>query len=371
MSDHRSRPRRHRGEGTIWTRPNGTVVFTAKLEGGGTRSVSARTRTELKPKMDKLKREIAQGAGKGGATPLRVWARYWLDEVCPDRVKPTTLTSHSSKMEQYVIPTLGRFRLRDLTAEHVRALYRQMADDGLSTATIRQTHAVLSRCLRVAMMDGKIERNPCESVEPPKPTKPPELAGLSIADCARVLAWLRREREPREVARWSVALLGGLRQGEALGLDWRHVNLEDGVIHVRQAQAFVGGEYVLQTPKTVRSVRSVPMMGALRDDLRAMWEVEGRPAEGLIFGPANASAEARKWKRHQESAKIAAPVSIHGCRRTTASILSAAGVPSRIVADILGHANAAVTDEHYVRTEIETRRAGVDKAALLLEAQRA
>lgn len=336
-SDHRARPRRHRGEGTYWQRPNGGAhVYTMKLEGGGSRSVSAPTRKELKPKVDKLKVEVSKGVGAGGATKLSVWGRYWLDNVCTTRVKPTTLQSHRSKMEQHIIPALGRRRLRDIKPEHVRALYADLAEREYSTATIRQVHVILSRCLKVAAMEGKIERNPCENVEPPKTTGPPAILRLSVTECASVLTWLRKHRSAKEVARWSVALLGGLRQGEALGLDWENIDWSSRAIHVRQAQAFVDGEYVLQTPKTARSVRSVPMMKDLFADLHEYWVEAGEPRAGLLFGPANASADARKWKNHQRLARIGEPVSVHSCRKTTGSMLSDAGVPSRIIADILG-----------------------------------
>lgn len=364
--DHRTRPRRRRGEGTYWTRPNGVEVFTMKLDGGGTRSVSAPTHKELLKKVEKLKSEVARGVGAGGATKLSVWGRYWLDEICTTRVKPTTLQSHRSKMEQHIIPALGQRRLRDIKPEHVRAFYADLAEREYSTATIRQVHVILSRCLKVATMEGKIERNPCDNVEPPKTTGPPEIRRLSVAECATVLAWLRRNREPKEVARWSVALLGGLRQGEVLGLDWEHVDWAARAIHVRQAQAYVGGEYILQTPKTARSVRSVPMMNGLYADLHAYWVKAGSPRNGLVFGPANTGVDSRKWKNHQRLARIAEPVSVHSCRKTTGSMLSDAGVPSRIIADILGQENPEVTDAHYIRTELDIRRKGIDKVGKLL-----
>ena len=36
-------------------------------------------------------------------------------------------------------------------------------------------------------------------------------------------------------ARWSVALSLGLRQGEALGLTWRDIDLDDGILRVHRA----------------------------------------------------------------------------------------------------------------------------------------
>src|SRR5207244_2016666 len=53
------------------------------------------------------------------------------------------------------------------------------------------------------------------------------------ADEARAVLAAATDR--RNAARWSVALAIGLRQGEALGLQWPDVDLDAGTVSVRQA----------------------------------------------------------------------------------------------------------------------------------------
>jgi integrase len=108
------------------------------------------------------------------------------------------------------------------------------------------------------------------------------------------------------------------------------------------------------------------MMNDLYADMHAYWVNAGSPRKGLVFGPANTGVDSRKWKNHQRLARIAEPVSVHSCRKTTGSMLSDAGVPSRIIADILGQENPEVTDAHYIRTELDIRRKGIDKVGKLL-----
>src|SRR5262249_57612348 len=44
---------------------------------------------------------------------------------------------------------------------------------------------------------------------------------------------VRLGADQRNGTRWSVALALGLRQGEALGLRWRHVDLDAGILTIR------------------------------------------------------------------------------------------------------------------------------------------
>jgi integrase len=60
-------------------------------------------------------------------------------------------------------------------------------------------------------------------------------------------------------ALYAVALGIGLRRGEALGLAWSDLDLDVGVLRVRQALYRADGRLQLLPPKTARSRRTVPL----------------------------------------------------------------------------------------------------------------
>src|SRR5829696_5195006 len=68
----------------------------------------------------------------------------------------------------YIIPALGRIKLRDLNPVHIRSFYREKLDSGLSPATVRKIHSILRKALKQAVLDRLIPRNACEAVKPPK-----------------------------------------------------------------------------------------------------------------------------------------------------------------------------------------------------------
>jgi integrase len=110
-------------------------------------------------------------------------------------------------------------------------------------------HRVLSRALKVAMRRGRVERNVATLVDAPT-VRRAEVVPLTASEARRVLAAAANDRN---ATRWSVALALGLRQGEALGLRWDDLDLENATLTVRRAlQRRRGGGLVMVEPKSAR-----------------------------------------------------------------------------------------------------------------------
>ena len=63
---------------------------------------------------------------------------------------------------------LGKVKLKNLTSAHVRGLYREKLDAGLSPRTVQYVHVTLHKALKQAIADGLIPRNATEAVKPPQ-----------------------------------------------------------------------------------------------------------------------------------------------------------------------------------------------------------
>ncbi|MGH3501886.1 MAG: tyrosine-type recombinase/integrase, partial [Nocardioidaceae bacterium] len=112
--------------------------------------------------------------------------------------------------------------------EHLDALYTAMATQGKAESHILKVHRVLSRALEIAMRRDHLARNVAKLVESPGAGQV-EIEAFS-RDEARKLLGTASDR--RNGARWSVGLSLGLRQGEALGLRWKYVDLDAGEVKV-------------------------------------------------------------------------------------------------------------------------------------------
>ena len=124
-------------------------------------------------------------------------------------------------------------KLKDLTPVHVRGLYREKLEAGLSARTVQYIHVTLHKALKQAVQDGLIPRNATEAVKAPQ-VRRQEINPLS-AEQVKVL--LKTASGDRLEALFVLAIHTGLRQGELLGLKWEDVDLESGTLRVRRTLA--------------------------------------------------------------------------------------------------------------------------------------
>lgn len=340
------RARRHRGEGSIYQRKDGRWVGVLDLgHVGGKRvrkTVTAPTLKALRPKFKKLKEQVGAGVLADDMT-VEQWMTHWLDLVAAERVRPTTMRTYRAKNRAWVVPHLGSIRLDRLRPDHLRALYVTMREEGRSDATRHAVHSMLSRALKVAERDGRIAFNPAERVDaPPKGTN--TRGKLTLPEARAVLAQLEGRED---AARWALALLAGLRQGEALGLRWSDVDLAAGVIHVRQTVQRLPGKGIVVAPlKSRASARDIPMLTPVRYALAHT----GGERTGFVFGgetPRDSKKDWQTWADLLAAAKVPHKP-LHAARATTASLLDEAGVSPKIIAEIMGHAQVAVTQRSYI-----------------------
>lgn len=359
--------RRTKGEGSVYQRESdGRWVGVVDLGWVGgkrlRRTVTAHTLRELRPKLKALKSQIESGVMSDDSTVER-WVRYWLTEVAPRKVRARTLQGYAGYAETWIIPTLGKRRLGKLQPEHVRGLHRVMEDAGKSPTTVLQCHAILQRCLKVAVMDGRIPYNPAERVDRPTAAKNPHGA-LTRDETMALLDLLAAYGDDglwSLTSRYLVALLAGLRQGEALGLRWEDVTLEHGRESLRLARSVqrqVGKGLVVSPLKSASSARTIPLMPPVAEALRRH---RADAADGYVWGalaPTDPRRDWGTWKGLLWSAGCA-DHPLHSARSTTASILAEAQVAPRVIADVLGHVDFDVAWTHYIEADDRQRRAGI------------
>lgn len=363
--------KRSDGEGSIYqdkTRGRWVGVLTVGWRDGKPvrRKVSAKSRADATRKLRELREKVDAGQLPSGRLPtVEEWMNYWLEEIAAARIRPYTLASYRSKVTQYINPLIGSHRLDRLRPEHIEQAWDELAQVGnpviddprpLSGTTALQAHRILSRALKVAHQRGHVQRNVATLIDAPSKDDT-EMHPLTVAEAQRVLEAAEGQRN---AARWSVALGLGLRQGEALGLTWQHVDLDEGTIHVRQALQRVKGKGLVFGPvKSRAGRRSVAIPDELLSQLKAHRTAQAaeRLAAGswwadadLVFccedgRPMDPSRDWKAWKALLEDAGVPHR-RLHDARHTAATMLLAQGVPTRVVMEILGHSQISVTSKY-------------------------
>lgn len=179
------------------------------------RTVTSRTKTGARDKLDALKQEIEDhGAPLDKTTTVAKWANTWLDTVCRPNMKPNGLAAYESVTRTWIIPTIGQKTVASLKPSDIRLVHRAILDKGRSTATAVKAHNILSGMLEAARREKLAPRNVVADVDPPK-VKANSRDAIPAEMALRVFATAMSDPDG---SRWLVSMLYGLRQGERLGM---------------------------------------------------------------------------------------------------------------------------------------------------------
>ncbi len=213
-----------------------------------------------------MRRETGTITGVNSDT-VEAWLDHWLPNIAARRVRERTLESYESMIRMHITPHIGGQRLDRLQPEHLEQLYNLLLEQGLSPTTVLRVHRIISRALKVAMQRQRIHRNVATLVDPPAQRMSEVATALTLEEATAVL---HTAQSQRNAARWTVALALGLRQSEALALQWKDIDLLNGTLTVRRTLHRVKGKgLVYEPPKTKRSMRTlalpVPLVRALHE----------------------------------------------------------------------------------------------------------
>ena len=348
--------RRGNGEGSINRRKDGRwmgrhTVYTA--DGPKQRAVYGRTRVEVAEKLTKAMSDRDGGlVFDAGSLTVGEYLERWLSNSVRDTVRQRTYEGYEHMVERHISPTLGRVKLKSLTPAHVRALYRERLDSGLSARTVQYAHTTLNKALKQAVADGLIPRNAAASVKPPRPRR----SEIKPLGPKQVRALFDAVSGHRLEALYAVAVTAGLRKGELLGLRWEDVDLERGMLQVRRVLSEARSGRIFEAPKSGKG-RQIRLTQGTAKALRAhrkrqleermekagLWQEEGLVFPSEVGTPLSARNLQRHFKSVLKRAGLPGTTRFHDLRHTCATLLLRQGVHVKYVQELLGHADVALT----------------------------
>ncbi len=338
-----------------------------------------KNKKELRGIIEALERARDEGdlLAAGAPPKLAQWLDQWLADEAGETARARTLESYESIVRLHLKPRLGHHRLDQLQEEHIRRCYQDLMADGLAASTVKRVHSVLSSALRLAHDRQRIKRNYCAHVRPPK-GPPRRHASPLTAEEVRLV--LDAASGTRNGERWTLGLATGMRQSEVLGLAWDDLDLEVGTARVRRGLHRLRGKgLTFQEPKSKASERVVPLPEQLVKRLRVHAAAQAQERAhagsewqdwGLVFAqpngrPIDRRADYRSWLKLLKAAGVGRRT-VHDGRHTTATLLLEQGVPSIVIADVVGHADSKTTEKMYmqVRPPLAQRAASAMEAVM-------
>ena len=389
------RSKRAHGEGgKAHRKHDGTWEATLTLPDGSRKYFVASTQAQAVAKRDRAKAVVARGLPiPDERLTTGDWLSDWFEKIHVPEIKPSTRRYQRSILNRHLLPALGRIPLVRLRALDVSHYLDTKQKEGLTPAVVAIHRGMLVKALDAAIVDDKLARNVALAVRSPRQRRRRQF------ECSpdQVLKFLSLIRgHPLEV----VFLLGmtlGLRIGEATGVLWSDLDLDNRLVYLRHQVApdvqcdggacicgqRCGRAAVVEDLKTESSNRGLELPEVLIPALRRQTlRVErtrqlrtNKSKEWLEHGLVTPSARGGPMQPQRPRAWLVTLAGhaglpdgcrFHDLRHMWVSLLRAAGVSDEDVAKAAGHASPQVTMSMYAHAMTGSARRVADTVNRLI-----
>jgi integrase len=371
--------RRPSGDGMVRKREDGRwegrIVVGHKKNGDFIfRHVYAKTQKEL---MDRLHRNIEDyhdvDLTEDSRMTLGEWLDRWLAEYKEDTVRPGTIRSYRTVIEQYIKPQLGDKQISLITPQDVQRMYHRLKKEGrvnehpekgtqLADNTVRGIHCVLHLAMQDAVQAHLIASNPTEGATIPRQGGSKKQV-LNDRELDAFLAIIEKDEIWHDF--FYTELTTGLRRGEICGLMWRDFDGKAGTLKVcRTLHSKKLGVFSLGDTKTGMGTRTIVLPHSTLELLRqrkknsiSQWIFPNPIKPELPISPSSAYNHLKTLLKQAELPSIR----FHDLRHTFATHALASGVDAKTLSGILGHTNASFTLDTYthVTSDMQKTASGI------------
>jgi integrase len=270
-------------------------------------------------------------------------------------LKPSTRHSYTEVLDRVLVPRLGKRRLTAIDVAQLAQLDAELVKDDLSASSRRNVHIVLRSVLRAAKEAGMLAALPSFP-------KLPKVGRTVLRSLTRPMVdALLDVASPSARLAFALAAFAGLRAGEVRGLLWEDVDLDAGILVVRQAIS----RGVVAAPKSGHE-RVVPLAPTLRDLLELAAKKPHR-----LSSPVAPTTKGKVWgewglrlafQRAQKRAKLSG-FRFHDLRHFFVTELFRGGSPAPAVQALAGHADLTTTQRyaHMVKSDLQAAIARLER----------
>lgn len=345
-----------------WTAAKAAQTL-AKLQEAARTGEGATSLAEKRQKAEEKRHAEAEARTQAERDNV-TFGSVFLDSYFPIAKKNKSLRSWQKEDQCYrlwIAPVLAEKPLKDIAPIHLERIKKNMAEAGRAPRSATYCLAVVRQVFNFARdHDLFAGQNPVTKVK--KPSADNRRVRFLTHDEADRLLDALAERSPQVHDQALLSLHCGLRAGEIFALTWADVDLDRGVLTLRDTKS--------------GKTRAAIMTEAVKSMLRA--KVRGVPRE-LVF-PARGGGKivqvsdafdrtVRALGLNDGVEDSRQKVVFHSLRHTFASWLVEQGVDLYTVKELMGHGNLAMTERYShlapdkLHRAVKTLEAGMEKAA--------
>jgi len=284
---------------------------------------------------------------------LNGWYTEWMSVYKKRRIKDGTVSTYNYIYNSLIKPELGSVEIEEIDSREIQAILNNAADRGYSDQSISLLDIVLKGVFKCAEDNELVHATPYRRIIVPNGVRKKEMVVFTRAQ-QRIFAEYCDYIALGDMFRF--ALYTGMRGGEISALTWADIDLERLTIHVRHTLKYTAGKgYWLDTPKTISSLRDVPMLPQTEEILTRLRD--SGPATGLVFHTNGRfitknriQADIKRINRFIRADHPDFPqFTLHATRHTFATRCIEGGMKPKVLQTILGHSSLAITMDTYVK----------------------
>jgi len=322
---------------------------------------------------------------------LKQFTELWIERFAKKTYAPSTFASRMNCLNTYILPEFGNRNVGSITKNELSDFLQDLMKDGtrrdgkdggLSAGTVETIHRALQSVFKFAKERSHIQINPMESVKKPK-SQMTDKEVYSTDEISKVINLLEDE-DPKWKLLVLLAIFTGMRRGEIIGLEWKHIDFENCVINVQQALTYTNKTYHVRQPKTKSGIRSIGLPSQFLSELKIfhhqakkdriasaeLWNngdyffvftsprtIENKTVLGHPFNPSSVTTWWRRFTQRNELKFIP----FHNLRHTSATWLIMSGENIKTVSARLGHSKIQTTLDIYTKALQEADKVASDK----------
>ncbi|MCH5213427.1 MAG: site-specific integrase [Oscillospiraceae bacterium] len=331
--------------------------------------VYGRTYSEVKEKLTYLKANAKNDkiVVSSGMT-LSKWLEKWIAQK--GQIKASTLMIYKSRIKNHINPAIGRLKLKTLNKDILQQFIDDLAQK-YKPSTVKGVYALLKSALESAE-EKNLVSGFYQSIKLPK-SRSSQVKALSKDEQKALENVIRQRNDPNDIG-VLISLYTGIRIGELCALQWQNVNLDKGVIYIRETLQRIENENSdsktkinFAEPKSLSSHREIPLPKFLIELLIPL-----QHNEGFVINRNGKFIEPRTYtRRFKKLLKLAGlpDMGYHCTRHTFATRALEIGVDPKTLSEILGHSSVGITLNLYAHSLEEHKKKEIERLGNLFDKQ--
>jgi integrase len=289
---------------------------------------------------------------------LNKWFEKW-KTLSLVNAKVRTKKLYSYYFNHHIKNRLGKLKIERIREDDVQNFVLDMAKH-YATSTINGCFRLVKTCLTDFYEKYDIKSIRFAKIKIPN-VKIKQVDCFSIKEQKNIENCLNLNKSPKQIG-ILLTLYTGLRLGELLALEWKNVELDKKLIHIKSSVYYSNAKFIYTTPKTKSSIREIPLPTFLVNILKEIKKLS--KSNFVVADKYGKAIIPRTYQYEFEMLLKKCGIShkgFHSLRHTFATRALECGMDIKSLADILGHANPMITLKRYTHSMLEYKMQMMNK----------